>query len=186
MPLFFDVETTGQALHKEPATDPRQPRIVQLAAVLTDDALVERCSVSLLVNPFIPIPAEVTEIHGISDEDVKNYGVSNLAAMTVLVSMMKRARLVVAHNLDFDILVARSGMWRAYCTDLPVVEQFCTMKAMVTHCKLPGYRGDFKWPKLQEAHVHCFGMEFAGDHDALNDVRACIRIFKWLQEQKTT
>jgi len=61
--VFFDLETTG--------TDNVKDRIVELAFVkiLPDskrDKFVKR------INPGIPIPPEVTVIHGISDDDVKN------------------------------------------------------------------------------------------------------------------
>ena len=61
--VFFDLETTG--------TDNAKDRIVELAFVkLSPDGKRERYTRRL--NPGIPIPAEVTAIHGISDEDVKN------------------------------------------------------------------------------------------------------------------
>ena len=61
--IFFDLETTG--------TDHAKDRIVELAFVkiMPDgkrDHYVKR------INPGIPIPAETTKIHGISDEDVKD------------------------------------------------------------------------------------------------------------------
>jgi DNA polymerase-3 subunit epsilon len=61
--IFFDIESTG--------TDHAKDRIVELALIkiLPDgkrDKYVKR------VNPGIPIPAEVTLIHGISDEDIKD------------------------------------------------------------------------------------------------------------------
>lgn len=64
------------------------------------------------------------------------------------------------------------------------IDKFCTMKAMTPVCKLHGNYGDFKWPKLQEAHKHAFGVEFDGAHDALADVRACARVYRWLMEQR--
>ncbi len=61
--IFFDLETTG--------TDPAKDRIVELALVkMTPDGKREKFTKR--INPGIPIPAEVTLIHGISDEDVKN------------------------------------------------------------------------------------------------------------------
>jgi hypothetical protein len=36
MRLFFDVETTGMIDWKAPMLSPRQPRVVQLAAILDD------------------------------------------------------------------------------------------------------------------------------------------------------
>ena len=60
---FFDLETTGTQLTKD--------RIVQLAAViLFPDG--RRESRNYIVNPEISIPEEITAIHGISNEMVKN------------------------------------------------------------------------------------------------------------------
>lgn len=57
----FDIESTG--------TDVQQDRIVELAIVtLMPDG--SRQSKTWLVNPGIPIPPEVTAIHGITDEQV--------------------------------------------------------------------------------------------------------------------
>lgn len=61
--IFFDLETTG--------TDNVKDRIVEFAFVkLSPDG--KRDKFVKRINPGIPIPAEVTAIHGISDEDVKN------------------------------------------------------------------------------------------------------------------
>ena len=61
--IFFDLETTG--------TDPARDRIVELAFVkLTPDG--GRETLTKRINPGIPIPPEVTLIHGIRDEDIKD------------------------------------------------------------------------------------------------------------------
>jgi DNA polymerase-3 subunit epsilon len=60
---FFDVETTGLNI----ATD----RIVEISILKIHAPHGEKKeSKTLLVNPTIHIPAEVTKIHGISDQDV--------------------------------------------------------------------------------------------------------------------
>ena len=60
---FFDLETTGIKV----ATD----RIVEIGIVRqqVDGSTKTK---TLRINPEMPIPPEVTEIHGISDEDVKD------------------------------------------------------------------------------------------------------------------
>lgn len=58
---FFDLETTGTRIGKD--------RIVQVGIVrLMPDGT--RDSYQTLVNPLMPIPAEATAVHGISDLDV--------------------------------------------------------------------------------------------------------------------
>ncbi len=60
---FFDVETTGLNI----ATD----RIVEISILKIHAPHGEKKeSKTLLINPTIHIPAEVTKIHGISDQDV--------------------------------------------------------------------------------------------------------------------
>ena len=61
--IFFDLETTGINV----ATD----RIVELSYLKVDLQGNEK-SKTILINPTIPIPPSSTEIHGISDEDVKD------------------------------------------------------------------------------------------------------------------
>ena len=61
--VFFDLETTGLNI----TTD----RIVEIAVIkIFPNGNKE--NKSWLVNPTIPIPKEVSEIHGITDEKVKN------------------------------------------------------------------------------------------------------------------
>jgi DNA polymerase-3 subunit epsilon len=58
---FFDIESTG--------TSPRADRIVELCVIkLFPDGRKE--TYTWRINPQIPIPAEATNIHGISDTDV--------------------------------------------------------------------------------------------------------------------
>src|ERR1035437_11050569 len=62
---FFDVETTGLSI----ASD----RIVEISILKIfppDGGRKE--SKTLLINPTISIPKEVTKIHGITDDDVKD------------------------------------------------------------------------------------------------------------------
>jgi len=60
---FFDLETTG--------TNISQDRIIEIAVIkmMPNGEVVRKSNV---VNPTIPIPAESTAIHGISNEDVKD------------------------------------------------------------------------------------------------------------------
>ena len=61
--IFFDLETTGINI----ASD----RIVEISYLKIMPS-GEEISKTILVNPGIPIPKEVTDIHGITDDDVKN------------------------------------------------------------------------------------------------------------------
>lgn len=61
--VFFDIETTG--------TNITQDRIVEISMIkLLPDPTKQPIVETRRVNPCIPIPAEATAVHGITDEDV--------------------------------------------------------------------------------------------------------------------
>lgn len=189
--LFIDFETTGLPDFNKRARDPAQPHIVQLAAILEDDDGNELESHNVMIQPDgWEIPKEVSDIHGITTE-LARHGIPEISASVILLSMIRKATCIVAHNITFDKFIARIAMRRyelmtdaddQWWKQLPT---FCTMRATTELCKLPGpFAGKFKWPKLQEAHQHAFGETFEDAHDALADVRACARIYRWLKAQK--
>lgn len=191
MILIFDTETTGLANFRLPADHPSQPRLVQLAALLLDDSLEERASFSAIVRPDgWTIPEDVSIKHGITTEIAKAVGFPLRIVLSLLAEFAGPAKLRVAHNLDFDDLIVTAAFKRAELPWTGRADGFCTMRAMTPLCKLPGKYDDYKWPKLQEAHVHAFGLEFDGAHNATADVRACAQIYRWLrrreQEDQTT
>ena len=61
--IFFDLETTGINI----VTD----RIVEFSYLKIYPNGKEESN-TFLVNPTIPIPSKISEIHGITDEDVKD------------------------------------------------------------------------------------------------------------------
>lgn len=186
MILFFDTETTGKADMRSAPDAPHQPRLVQLAAILTDDTGKEMASFNVIIKPqgFV-IPECAASVHGITTEIAVDYGIGLEAALPVFWQLALKPKVIAAHNIDFDLFILTGEYMRADFEDFPMegAAHFCTMKAMTDVCQLPGPYG-FKWPKLQEAHRHCFGSEFEGAHDALADVRACARVYFWLAKQR--
>jgi DNA polymerase-3 subunit epsilon len=180
--LFFDTETTGKADFNKPPEDPSHPHIVQLAAILDNDARVTMGSFDLVIRPDgVAISAEVAKIHGISDEVAKEFGFDAESAILLFCALAERADELVAHNLNFDALVVAAQLHRLglteYLEKLKAKKQFCTMKAATPICKIPGRFKEFKWPNLQEAHVHLLGVKFDDAHDAMSDVKACRAIY---------
>lgn len=194
MKLFFDTETTGKANFKCAPNHPSQPRIVQLAALLIGDDGEEHGAINVIIKPEgCTIPSEAAAIHGITTEKALACGVPIVSALSVFSNLLHLADLLVAHNIDFDDLVVSSDLTRLpnagaqKCFErMGTIGKFCTMKSTTQICRLPGNYGDFKWPKLTEAHKHLFGTDIEGAHDAMNDVRACARVYFEITKEKAT
>jgi DNA polymerase-3 subunit epsilon len=181
--LFIDTETTGKAFFDLPSDDDRQPRMVQLAAVLSDPTGRVRGQLDVLILPEgWSVPVDATRVHGLTTDDCTAHGVRASSALKLLCEMAGDASKIVAHNIDFDAFILDGEFRRAGIQDvLPTEKYFCTMKAATDVCRLPGRRG-FKWPSLAEAHRHLCGHDFDGAHDAMSDVRACMKVYFALQE----
>jgi DNA polymerase III epsilon subunit len=93
--IVFDIETTG--LYPEEGA-----RILEIGAVpIVDDRLVEEQNFESLINPGIPIPREVTRIHGIDDAMVRD--ASPLEVVLPLFLEYIGGYTLVAHNASFDV-----------------------------------------------------------------------------------
>lgn len=189
--LFIDTETNGLPDMNKRASDPSQPHIVQFAATVVNEAGFVVDEHNILVKPEgWEISPEMSAIHGVTQEMALADGLPEVMVAKLALGLIEESSMLVAHNLQFDkflvrILLQRAGLltddmdawWKA----LPV---FCTMRATTDICKIPSERGGWKWPKLIEAHQHAFGEGFDGQHDALADVKACLRIYHWLMDLK--
>ncbi len=64
----------------------------------------------LLVDPGRPIPPHSTAVHGVSDADVR--GAPDLAAALAVALPAMRDRIVVGHNLAFDLAFLEQAGYR--------------------------------------------------------------------------
>ena len=100
---FFDLETTGINISKD--------RIVEISILKVNPDGTEE-SKTWLVNPEMPIPKEVTAIHGISDEDIADKPTFNTLAKEVY-NMIKDSDLAGFNSNRFDIPLLAEEMLRA-------------------------------------------------------------------------
>ena len=89
---FLDVETTGLS--------PRTARVCEVAAISFRGG--ERlATLAELVNPGCPIPAQCTQVHGITDDMVRNSPAFGAVAPRLLA--MLENTVLVGHNAEFDM-----------------------------------------------------------------------------------
>ena len=182
--LFLDVETSGLPLWREPSGDPRQPHLVEVAALLVDPQTREIIeTLHDIVRPEgWTIPEDVVAIHGITTERALAEGHPEEDTLNALLALHGRCEFRVAHNETFAARMVRiackrflgdevADAWKEAPSD-------CTARATRSLVALPRN----KMPTLGEAYHHLFGEQLEGAHSAMVDVRACMRIFFHLQD----
>lgn len=191
--LFVDTETTGLPIFRESSGHPDQPHIVQLAAILEDDAGNIRAEMNCIIKPdgAWQMAPEALAVHGITIEIADQYGIHEKGAYSLLWRMMGMADTIVAHNLSFDFFMLRIAAKRNDMPepkDLPL-KKFCTVTESKNIIQLPptdkmiekGVNG-FKSPNLNEAYSHFYGKPVIGAHDAMNDVKHCRDIYHAIKQ----
>ena len=111
----WDTETTGP--------NPLEDRIVTAAFLVRGGGRDDRVF-SWLINPGIPIPAEASEVHGITDDMVKANGQDPKTALAEIATNLFQAAAwgmpVIAFNQSFDWSILHYDLQR---NGLPTVEE---------------------------------------------------------------
>ena len=102
--VAFDIETTGLNAEND--------RMTEIGAVIFADGEIKE-SFNTFVDPGMHIPAEITQLTGITDKDVEG-APSEKEALSAFLDFVG-GRPIVAHNADFDTgfmsaAAGRSGM----------------------------------------------------------------------------
>lgn len=184
MYLFFDTETTGLPKnYNGKVTDlDNWPRIIQLAFVFTDENFNIQHEYCELIKPNgWVIPNQKFWIdNGFNTETNVMYGRPIEESLSNFIMFIEKSKFLVAHNMKYDLPITAAEMIRANLSTKHKTDKICTMLSTVNYCSLPKN----KWPRLDELHNKIFGIGFEDAHDALADVRATIRCFKYLNENK--
>lgn len=157
--VFFDVETTGIDVNKD--------RIVQLAYIkLYPDGRKEQGN--YLLNPEIHIPLEASNVHGITDEMVKDkpkFG----DVVNELYEIFKDSDLAGYNSNVFDVPILLSEFHRhkkflntfeKNYVDVFNIERLVNKRT------------------LSEVYKRYTGKELGNAHDALADVKATVEILE--------
>lgn len=193
--LFYDTETTGLPLFKEPSEHPGQPHIVQLGAALVDlETRKVHSSIDVIVRPTDwTIPDEVAAIHGITTDLARLVGIPESEAVGMLIEMWDRAAVRIGHNESFDARIVRIALMRHFpaCEGEAVLADVwkqgaaeCTQLISTPILKLPPTekmkRAGFlknKSANLGEAYLYFTGQPLEGAHSAMVDVKACATVY---------
>jgi len=194
MYLVFDTETTDLPQSHLDLDHPSQPHLLQFAGILFDDDGTELDKLSTLVRPRLGalLSPQAFATHGISLERAFHLGMDSQLVFDWFKKAVSQANCIVGHNVQFDlqmmaITAAKLGVkdWSLNC------RTYCTMAQSTNLVNLPptprmqaAGRYHPKSPTLNECIQHFFGEDISNAHDALADVRACVRIFDHLTSRE--
>lgn len=180
MYLFFDTETTGKITDYKASFKEvdKFPRITQFAWQLYNSEGKLFKSFQSLVKPDgWQVPKEEFFIkNNMSTERCEKEGRPIKPMLEQFLIELNACKYLLAHNMNFDLPVTASEMYRLGFQAKNKPQKICTMQSTTDICRLPGPYG-FKWPSLQELHKFLFGCDFEGAHDASDDVTAMAKCF---------
>lgn len=155
--VFFDVESTGLDISKD--------RVVSIATLKIDmDGNTEEKTI--LINPEMPIPKEASDIHGITEETIKDAPTFKQISKS-LFSYFENCDIAGFNSDYYDVPLlmkefSRCGIdfptWELNLIDVLKFERFLNPN------------------NLGEVYKRYTGKELEGAHDALNDIRATFEI----------
>jgi DNA polymerase-3 subunit epsilon len=169
----YDCETTGR--------DPLTARLISAAFVTSDGGRHD-----FLVDPGVPIPPETTEVHGITDERVREHGTDPVQALEkiaeLLAAHLSAGLPLVVFNAPYDLTLLEVELERHGLRPLaarveriePVVDPLVIDKAVDRWRK--GKRN------LESQCAH-YGVRIEGAHDAAVDAIAAMEVAKALAER---
>lgn len=183
MITIFDTETTGIPNWKMPLTDGSQPRIIQLGALQfdRDGNLMNRVALYMKRDGWVS-SSGAKAVHGISERRCDLYGVRQVAAIAVLMDMVRSSRVLASYGLRFDRTMVEIEMLRA--GGIPdgwkrsMLRDVCILEAAAQAAN------SGKSMKLNDAHQAIVGSPYEQKHDALEDTEAAGRVFWALVTQK--
>jgi DNA polymerase III alpha subunit (gram-positive type) len=159
---IFDFETTG--------LDPEKDRVIEMAAIRVCDGQVVS-EFSTLVNNG-PVSAKITEITGITSEDL-DHGLDEETAFRILNKMIGN-NVLVAHNAAFDLAFLHFSMMR-------IAGRTFENKFYDT---LTISRDRHFYPHKLTDMCQRYEIILEGAHRALNDVHGCWELLKKFHEEE--
>lgn len=157
--VFFDLETTGTNIVSD--------RIVEIAYLKIYPNGNEE-SKRYLVNPEMPIPQEVTAIHGISDEDVKNEPVFKELAK-IIAKDIEGCDLAGYNSARFDLPLLAEEFLRAN-VDIDLAKRKMIDVQVIFH--------KMEQRTLSAAYKFYCNSELTNAHTAEADTRATYEVLK--------
>lgn len=174
--VVFDTETTGL----EDTDD-----VVQIAAIVMKDG-VESVSQAVYLKNQVPIDGTGAQaVNGLTDEFLRKEGLEPEGVLLNFLELLNKPIeeegkvLLVAHNLSFDARMIENMLDRYGLPSIPAGTIGCCTKEFVKSLKLP--KTILPGNHLRNC-IKAFDLNAQNTHDAMDDTRACLELFKFLTD----
>lgn len=206
--LIVDTETTGLPInYSAPYTDVANwPRIIELSWELcweNGETIEKACDLVYPDGSFKFPTGEFWQKHGFNEAESALLGEPMETLLLKLAIAMLCADVMICHNLSYDKPIIECEMYRSKVFPTQVrkdlvkndihikhglrrenikLEKVCTKLLSTPILKLPGFKGEFSWPKLEVAYEFAFGKKMEGAHHADSDVEATKQLYLWIKD----
>lgn len=179
MSVVIDIETTGIPIRKnfndyfppEQIDKYESARLIQIGiVVINDDKFVEEHNHIVKPDDF---KIEPSKYHNVTQTIAMEKGVDFGQLMNLILPVLLKAKLIVAHNVGFDMNILLSEMIRhkihkSQIDHIAQIPRYCT-------CATNGF---LSYPQLYKKLFH---EEPKNHHDALSDARGTAQCYLALQ-----
>jgi DNA polymerase-3 subunit epsilon len=183
--VVYDFETSGLPLYQGVRSDdPRQPHIVEAAAVLCEPGgeIVDRVDVLVRPDDWV-FDEDAVAVHGITEQRAAAEGIAEPEALELLQALFDRAQTRVAHSEAFDAKIMRIAMKRYQGPE--AADAWAGRHTRICTLAMARRVLSLKANRLNDIHRALFGADIAGAHKAMPDVMACRAIYLRLLEQQS-
>lgn len=184
--LVCDVETSGLFRYDLRADAPGQPRLAQLGMILVRPDFTVEAEHGFTIKPNgWEMQPEAAEVTGLTTEKLLAEGVDIAPALELYAEALDAGRVVVGHNVLFDVKMMRAEMRLGGFDDRYLrTRTICTMQAFYgkkSPVKIPKANGKGGAPMLTDCCTF-FGIELPQAHSALDDARGALGLLRKLSE----
>ena len=172
--IVFDVETTG--------LNCQQDRIIEFGAVKhsrkeNGSDMLEELDILIRLADRRSLPPEIAGLTGITDELLREEGISEVQAAAQIVEMISSPNtLLVAYNAQFDLCFL---YWLLHRNDL----EGCLKQVMLLDA-LTVYRDRRPYPHRLSDAIAAYGIAVDNTHRALDDAKATWELLCCMQEEE--
>lgn len=205
--LIVDTETTGLPLSYDAPFDDvgNWPRIIELSWELcweNGETIEKACDLVYPDGTWKFPTGEFWQKHGFTEAISLLVGEPIEKLLIRLAIAMNCADVMICHNLSYDKPIIECEFFRAKVYPNAVrrdliknniqikhglrpdgvkLKKECTKLLSTPILKLPGFKGEYSWPKLEVAYEYMFGKPMEGAHHASSDVEATKKVYLWIK-----